>query len=82
MPIKLGIEELRNQILDQEAIIKMVNEIKNVEVRTVLINLYNVIIALWTYWNITQEEETEYHISYYQRKFFDLFFKQKEKEKG
>jgi len=80
LPIKLGIEELRKQISDQEVIIKMLNEVKDVGARTVLLRLYDVIMALWTYWDVTQDKEAEYYISYYQKKFFNLLFKERRRE--
>jgi len=78
VPIKLTVEELKEQILDQEAMIRMINEVEDSECRAKLIALYTVIIALWSYWNTTQDKDAELHIQYYQKKFFDLYFNVKE----
>jgi len=77
MPIEFKIEELKEHILDQNAMIRIINEVENVEIRAKLMYLYNVIIALWMYWNLTHEEDVEFHIQYYQTKFFNLLFKSK-----
>ena len=77
MPAELDFKALREQI-DQEVMIKMINEIKDAEVRSILLNLYNIILALWVYWSETHDAETEYHIYYYQNVFFDVFFKHRQ----
>ncbi len=82
MPIKLDLNELSEQITDQEAMLKMIDEIKDVEVRDKLMNIYNVILALWAYWNTTQDKDAELHIHYYQNKFFSLYFEEMEKQNG
>jgi len=76
MPRKLeGIKSLRDLLDEQEGTMKMLAEIKaipNMNLREKLLGLFNVIMSLWAYWNITHDEIAEGHIQYYEQLFFDL----------
>ena len=76
LPVDLDIKELVDQV-DQDSMVRMIGEVKDQESRESLMSIYNVILALWVYWSITKDETAAYHISYYQDRFFDLYFRSK-----
>jgi len=79
MPRKVeGVKTLRELIQDQNGILRLlaeINRIEDVKTRETLIHIYNVIISLWMYWNVTHDEEVEWHMKYYEKKFFDILSK-------
>ena len=81
MPEKLvGVESLEKLLKDQDNILRMFGEISTFEddnTRETLMYLYNVLMSLWMYWNKTGDKEAEYHLRYYQNKFFQMFFEAK-----
>jgi len=75
-----GIRDLKSLLQDGYGILRLLAEIKTIEsesIRESLLRLFDVIISLWMYWNVTGDEESEWHIKYYERKFFDLLSKTK-----